>query len=141
MIGDTEARAETQTETGPPEGDERTPLEHLVLDFRQMTQFAQEPWVFTRGEGVRSRTRGGLVPGRPLRGVREQPGLRQRAGARRAMEQLRTLHFAPPLNGTTRPAMELGARLRRLGPGADAGPERGGGSSCSREAPRPPKRP
>src|SRR5688572_30116175 len=28
-------------------------LRHLILDFRQMTRFADEPWVFTRGEGVR----------------------------------------------------------------------------------------
>ncbi|HEX2184813.1 MAG TPA: aspartate aminotransferase family protein, partial [Chloroflexota bacterium] len=28
-------------------------LEHLVLDFRQMREFAAQPWVFVRGEGVR----------------------------------------------------------------------------------------
>ena len=133
MIGDTEARAETQTETGAPEGDERTLLEHLVLDFRQMTQFAQEPWVFTRGEGVRFQDEAGAWYLDGLSGVFVNSlgyGNERVLGA--AIEQLRTLHFAPPLNGTTRPAMELGARLPAPGPGADAGPERGGDQAALR---------
>ena len=118
MIGDTEARAETQTETGAPEGDERTLLEHLVLDFRQMTQFAQEPWVFTRGEGVRFQDESGAWYLDGLSGVFVNSlgyGNERVLGA--AIEQLRTLHFAPPLNGTTRPAMRAGGPpARRLAP-------------------------
>ena len=29
-------------------------LRHLVLDFRQMTQFAEAPWIFTRARCRRS---------------------------------------------------------------------------------------
>ena len=88
-----------------------------MLDFRQMTQFAQEPWVFTRGEGVRFQDESGAWYLDGLSGVFVNSlgyGNERVLGA--AVEQLRTLHFAPPLNGTTRPAIELGARLRRLAP-------------------------
>jgi beta-alanine--pyruvate transaminase len=38
-----------------------------------------------------------------------------------AYEQLATLHFAPPLHGTTQPALDLAVRLRRLAPEAMRG--------------------
>ena len=63
-----------------------------------------------------------------------------------AVEQLRKLHFAPPLHGTTRPAIELTARLRRLAPegmrGAPGGAAgRNGAGARPGHRPRPPARP
>ncbi|HVG95534.1 MAG TPA: aminotransferase class III-fold pyridoxal phosphate-dependent enzyme [Chloroflexota bacterium] len=110
---------------------ERELLEHLVLDFRQMTQFAAQPWVFERGEGVRLQDDTGKWYLDGLSGVFVTSlgyGNERVLGA--AIEQLRKLHFAPPLHGTTRPALELAARLRRLAPeGMRDGPRPGSGAA------------
>jgi adenosylmethionine-8-amino-7-oxononanoate aminotransferase len=110
---------------------ERELLEHLVLDFRQMTQFAAQPWVFERGEGVRLQDDTGKWYLDGLSGVFVTSlgyGNERVLGA--AIEQLRRLHFAPPLHGTTRPALDLAARLRRLAPaGMRGGPRPGSGAA------------
>ena len=97
-------------------------LRHLVLDFRQMTQFAEAPWIFTRGEGVRLQDSEGKWYLDGLSGVFVNSlGVGNQRVIDAAIEQLRTLHFAPPLHGTTAPALALAERLRRLAPVAMRG--------------------
>jgi adenosylmethionine-8-amino-7-oxononanoate aminotransferase len=98
---------------------ERALLEHLVLDFRQMTQFAAAPWIFERGEGVRLQDDTGKWYLDGLSGIFVTSlGYGNQRVLEAAVEQLRRLHFAPPLHGTTRPALDLATRLRRLAPRA-----------------------
>jgi adenosylmethionine-8-amino-7-oxononanoate aminotransferase len=107
--------------------DERDLLEHLILDFRQMREFAAAPWVFTRGEGVRVQDDSGKWYVDGLSGVFVNSlGYGNERVLAAAFNQLNELHFAPPLHGTTRPALELAERLRRLAPAAMRG-ERGVG--------------
>jgi adenosylmethionine-8-amino-7-oxononanoate aminotransferase len=97
-------------------------LRHVILDFRQMAQFAEEPWVFTRGEGVKIQDSTGKWYLDGLSGVFVNSlGYGNRRVLDAAVNQLREMHFAPPLHGTTQPALDLGARLRRLAPRAMQG--------------------
>ena len=94
-------------------------LRHLILDFRQMTQFAEDPWVFTRGEGVRVQDADGRWYLDGLSGVFVNSlGYGNRRVLDAAIAQLEQMHFAPPLHGTTQPALDLAQRLRRLAPKA-----------------------
>src|SRR5687768_2889856 len=98
---------------------DRDLLRHLVLDFRQMTQFAEQPWVFERGEGVRLQDSTGKWYLDGLSGVFVNSlGAGNEKVLAAAYEQLAKLHFAPPLHGTTQPALDLAVRLRRLAPAA-----------------------
>ena len=97
--------------------DERSVLDHLVLDFRQMAAFAAEPWVFVRGEGVRLQDREGRWYLDGLSGVFVTGlGYGNERIIQAATDQLHDLHFAPPLHGTTPPAIELAMRLREIAP-------------------------
>ena len=92
-------------------------LRHLALDFRQMTQFAESPWIFERAEGVRLQDNTGKWYLDGLSGVFVNSlGAGNERVLAAAYEQLAKLHFAPPLHGTTQPALDLAARLRRLAP-------------------------
>ncbi|HEX2033162.1 MAG TPA: aspartate aminotransferase family protein [Chloroflexota bacterium] len=103
-------------------------LEHLVLDFRQMREFAAQPWVFVRGEGVRLQDDTGKWYLDGLSGVFVTSlGYGNQRVVEAAVEQLRTLHFAPPLHGTNPPALQLAERLRRLAPPAMWGADGAGG--------------
>ena len=102
--------------------DERAVLDHLVLDFRQMAAFTEEPWVFVRGEGVRLQDREGHWYLDGLSGVFVAGlGYDNERIIQAATDQLRSLHFAPPLHGTTPPAIELATRLREIAPAAMRG--------------------
>lgn len=97
-------------------------LQHLVLDFRQMRDFAEAPWVFTRGQGVRVQDDSGQWYLDGLSGVFVNSlGYGNQRVLAAAIDQLSELHFAPPLHGTTRAAVELATRLRRLAPAAMRG--------------------
>lgn len=102
-------------------------LRHLVLDFRQMTAFAEDPWVFVRGEqaslgGVRVQDSTGRWYLDGLSGVFVNSlGYGNERVLAAAIEQLRELHFAPPLHGTNPPSLALAERLRRLAPAAMRG--------------------
>src|SRR5438128_1410250 len=101
---------------------EKDLLQHLVLDFRQMREFAEVPWVFTRGEGIRLQDESGKWYVDGLSGVFVNSlGYGNERVLAAAFHQLSELHFAPPLHGTTRPAIELAERLRRLAPEAMQG--------------------
>jgi adenosylmethionine-8-amino-7-oxononanoate aminotransferase len=97
-------------------------LRHLVLDFRQMAAFAEHPWVFERGEGVRLMDSEGRWYLDGLSGVFVTSlGYGNERVLEAAIAQLRRLHFAPPLHGTNPPAVALAERLRRLAPAAMRG--------------------
>ena len=97
-------------------------LRHHILDFRQMTQFAEAPWIFDRADGVRLRDTDGNWYIDGLSGVFVASLGYGNTKVIEAIEhQLRTLHFAPPLHGTSVPALDLAARLRRLAPAAMQG--------------------
>jgi adenosylmethionine-8-amino-7-oxononanoate aminotransferase len=84
-----------------------------------MTQFAAAPWIFERGEGVRLQDDTGKWYLDGLSGIFVTSlGYGNQRVFEAAVEQLRQLHFAPPLHGTTRPALDLATRLRRLAPRA-----------------------
>ena len=92
-------------------------LDHLVLDFRQMTAFAADPWVFVRGEGVRLQDQEGRWYLDGLSGVFVTGlGYGNERIIQAANKQLHALHFAPPLHGTSPSAIELTARLREIAP-------------------------
>ena len=101
--------------------DERAVLDHLVLDFRQMAAFAAEPWVFVRGEGVRLQDREGRWYLDGLSGVFVTGlGYGNERIIQAATDQLRALHFAPPLHGTTPPGHRAGDAAARDRTGGDA---------------------
>ena len=116
------------TSAGPSEtsraagGLDKDLLRHLVLDFKQMNQFADEPWIFTRAEGLRLQDSAGRWYLDGLSGVFVNSlGYGNQRVLDAAIAQLRQMHFAPPLHGTTPPALDLAERLRRLAPGAMKG--------------------
>ncbi|MEY4407854.1 MAG: aspartate aminotransferase family protein [Proteobacteria bacterium] len=97
-------------------------LRHHILDFRQMTQFAEAPWIFDQADGVRLRDTDGHWYIDGLSGVFVASLGYGNTKVIEAIErQLRTLHFAPPLHGTSIPALDLASRLRRLAPEAMQG--------------------
>lgn len=97
-------------------------LRHVVLDFRQMNEFADSPWIFVRGEGIRVQDEGGKWYLDGLSGVFVNSlGYGNQRVLDAAIEQMRRMHFAPPLHGTTPPALALGERLRRIAPAAMKG--------------------
>ncbi|MHB1133854.1 MAG: aminotransferase family protein [Chloroflexota bacterium] len=102
-------------ETNP--GVDQELAEHLVLDFMQMREFARNPFVFAKGEGVRVTDTQGKTYLDGLSGVFVVSLGYGNQGLIDAMtEQARTLHFAPPLHGTNLKALELAAMLREMAP-------------------------
>ena len=93
-------------------------LRHIVLDFIQMTEFVKEPFIVTRAEGIRFWDDHGREYLDGLSGVfvvNIGHGNRRVIDAMKA--QLDTLAFAPPLHGTTPPALELVRLLASVAPG------------------------
>jgi len=93
-------------------------LRHIVLDFIQMTEFVKEPFIVTRADGIRFWDAQGKEYLDGLAGVfvvNVGHGNRRVIDAMKA--QLDTLAFAPPLHGTTPPALELVRLLASLAPG------------------------
>ncbi len=92
-------------------------VEHLVLDFRQMREFARQPFIATSGEGIRIRTSDGKTYIDGLSGVFVVSlGHQNKAIIEAMTAQLREFAFAPPLHGTNPRALELAALLRQLTP-------------------------
>lgn len=92
-------------------------LERIVLDFTQMRTFAQDPFLFAEGDGIRVTD----VTGKPyidgLSGVFVNSlGYGNRAIIDAMAAQLERLHFAPPLHGTTPVALELVDAVLRFAP-------------------------
>jgi adenosylmethionine-8-amino-7-oxononanoate aminotransferase len=93
-------------------------LPYMLLDFRQMSAFVQEPLVMARADGVRYWD----VHGKEyLDGISGIFVANLGHGNRRIIEavkrQLDILCFAPPMHGTSVPALELVRLLRQITPG------------------------
>ena len=98
-------------------------LDHLVLDFHQMTAFAADPWVFVRGEGVRLQDQEGtLVSRRSLGRLCDRAGLRQRAHHPcGSLTNSAPCTSRRPCTAPRPPAIELAMRLREIAPGGMRG--------------------
>jgi len=105
-------KTETQAETW------RAELEHILLDFRQMSAFVEDPLILARAEGVRYWDVNGKEY---LDGASGIFVANLGHGNRRIIDavkkQLETLAFAPPLHGTSVPALELVRLLGEITPG------------------------
>lgn len=89
----------------------------LFLDFMQMQEFAKAPLVFTEGRGARLSTSDGREFIDGLSGVFVTSlGHGNRSVIEAITGQLNRLAFAPPLHGTSQPALELTQLLLRLAP-------------------------
>ncbi len=95
-----------------------TELPHILLDFRQMSAFVREPLVMARAQGVRYWDINGKEY---LDGISGIFVANLGHGNPRIIEavkrQLETLSFAPPMHGTSVPALELVRLLREITPG------------------------
>ena len=106
------ARAETEADTLLAE------LPHMLLDFRQMSAFVQEPLVMARAEGVRYWDINGKEYLDGISGIFvANLGHGHPKIIEAVKRQLDTLTFAPPMHGTSVPALELVRLLREITPG------------------------
>jgi adenosylmethionine-8-amino-7-oxononanoate aminotransferase len=93
-------------------------LKHIVLDFRQMADFVQEPLVFERAEGVRYWDVNGKEYLDGISGIFVVTvGHNNPRVVRAVQEQVGRLAFAPPLHGTCVTAVQLGNLLTSITPG------------------------
>jgi len=92
-------------------------LEHLILDFAQMREFARDPFVITEGDGICITDQDGKSYIDGLSGVfAVSVGHGNRAVVEAMSAQLQTLGFAPPLHSTNLRAIELAELLRQVTP-------------------------
>ncbi|OJY66638.1 MAG: hypothetical protein BGP12_09170 [Rhodospirillales bacterium 70-18] len=108
----------------------------LFLDFMQMEEFAKHPLVFAKGDGIRLTDSEGRSYIDGLSGVFVASlGHNNRAVIEAVTEQLNRLAFAPPLQSTTQPALELTEMLLRIAPqGVTAVKFLSGGSEATEAA-------
>ena len=93
-------------------------LRHIMLDFRQMTEFVKEPFLVARADGIRFWD----VHGKEyLDGLAGIFAVNVGYGNPRVLEavrkQLETLPFNPPMHGTNPRAVELATLLAEIAPG------------------------
>ncbi len=87
---------------------------HIVLDFMQMAEFAREPFVIERGEGLYLFDTHGKRYLDGLSGIFVTSlGYGNETVIQAMVAQLRRLHFAPPLHGTNPAALALVEELRQ----------------------------
>ncbi len=87
---------------------------HIVLDFMQMAEFAREPFVIERGEGLSLFDTHGKRYLDGLSGIFVTSlGYGNETVIQAMVAQLRRLHFAPPLHGTNPAALALVEELRQ----------------------------
>ena len=108
----------------------------LFLDFMQMQEFAKDPLIFTEARGSRLITSDGREFIDGLSGVFVTSlGQGNQAVITAMTEQLKRLSFAPPLHGTTPPALDLTQLLLKLAPeGVTAVKLLSGGSEATEAA-------
>ncbi len=93
-------------------------LHHILLDFRQMSAFLEEPVVMARAEGVRYWDINGKEYLDGISGIFvANLGHGNPPIVEAVKRQLDTLTFAPPLHSTSVPALELVRLLRQITPG------------------------
>jgi len=93
-------------------------LKHIVLDFKQMKHFAQEPLIIERADGVWYWDTQGRRILDGLSGVfTVTVGHNNRRVIEGLKQQLDTLAFAPPLHATNLPAIRLAKLIAEIAPG------------------------
>lgn len=92
-------------------------IERIVLDFMQMQAFAQDPFVFESGDGIRITDTNGKEYIDGLSGVFVSSlGYGNQVVIDAVSAQMQKLHFAPPLHGTTPMALALTNALLQFAP-------------------------
>jgi len=111
-------------------------LPSLFLDFMQMREFVKDPLIFVGGEGIRLTDSAGRRYIDGLSGVFVSSLGHGNLPVIEAMAaQARDLAFAPPLHGTTLPALKLTELLLRIAPeGVGAIKLLSGGSEATESA-------
>jgi adenosylmethionine-8-amino-7-oxononanoate aminotransferase len=93
-------------------------LRHIMLDYRQMTEFVKEPFVVARAEGIRIWDVQGKEYLDGLAGIfAVNVGYGNPRVLAAVREQLGILPFNPPMHGTNPRAVELAGLLAEIAPG------------------------
>lgn len=93
------------------------PVARIMVDFQQMKDFAEDPFIIERAENIYLYDSKGKEYIDGLAGVFVvSVGHSNSAVTEAIMEQLQRLSFAPPLASANPPAMQLAERLCRLTP-------------------------
>ncbi len=107
-------------------------LRHIMLDYRQMTEFVKEPFLVARADGIRFWDVYGKEYLDGLAGIfTVNVGYNNPRVLEAVRRQLETLPFNPPMHGTNPRAVELANLLAEITPGRPqhrpAGEQRLGG--------------
>ncbi len=93
-------------------------LRHIMLDYRQMTEFVKEPFLVARADGIRFWDVDGKEYLDGLAGIfTVNVGYNNPRVLQAVIDQLRTLPFNPPMHGTNPRAVELANLLAEITPG------------------------
>ena len=93
-------------------------LKHIVIDFKQMKEFAHNPLIMERADGVRYWDVDGKSYLDGLSGIFVvNIGHNNRRVIEAMKAQLDKIAFAPPLHGTNMPAVQLAAKIAEITPG------------------------
>ena len=93
-------------------------LRHIMLDYRQMTEFVKEPFLVARADGIRFWDVYGKEYLDGLAGIfTVNVGYNNARVLQAVTDQLRTLPFNPPMHGTNPRAVELANLLAEITPG------------------------
>src|SRR5512143_3143869 len=93
-------------------------LRHIMLDYRQMTEFVKEPFLVARADGIRFWDVHGKEYLDGLAGIfTVNVGYNNRRMLDALRQQLETLPFNPPMHGTNPRAVELADLLAEITPG------------------------
>jgi len=92
-------------------------ISRIVLDFMQMKDFAQHPFILQRADGIKYWDVNGKEYLDCLSGIfNVSVGHRNRRVIEAINSQLEEITFAPPLHGTTTIAIKLGSLLKEVTP-------------------------
>ena len=93
-------------------------LRHIMLDYRQMTEFVKEPFLVAKADGIRFWDVHGKEYLDGLAGIfTVNVGYNNPRVLQAVTDQLRTLPFNPPMHGTNPRAVELAGLLAEVTPG------------------------
>jgi len=93
-------------------------LRHIMLDYRQMTEFVKEPFLVAKADGIRFWDVHGKEYLDGLAGIfTVNVGYNHPRVLQAVTDQLRTLPFNPPMHGTNPRAVELATLLAEIMPG------------------------
>jgi len=93
-------------------------LRHIMLDYRQMTEFVKEPFLVAKADGIRFWDVHGKEYLDGLAGIFVvNVGYNNQRVLEAVKRQLDTLPFHPPMHGTNPRAVELASVLAEIAPG------------------------